>query len=89
MIDRNQIQEHPQIQTSQAFSRCIGCRCTNCTQVKSYCQEIKKMLEEMSTKKVYEVLKQLNPDVSYGVHKDPGAWATGIREFEPQKSNIR
>ena len=48
------IQWSPQ-QNSQFFSRCVGCRCINCTQVKSDCQEIKKMLKEMYTKRVHEV----------------------------------
>ena len=42
-------------QTSQTFSPCAGCRCTNCTQVKSDCQEIKKMLKEMHTKRIHYV----------------------------------
>ena len=33
----------------------VGCRCTYCPQVKSECQEIKKILKEMNTKKVQEV----------------------------------
>merc|ERR1712240_913301 len=44
-------------QSSQTFSRCVVCRCTNCTQVKSDCQKIKKLLKEMHTKKVHEVSK--------------------------------
>ena len=35
------------------------------------------------------MLKALNPDVKYSDQKDSGAWTTRIREFEPQKSNMR
>ena len=37
------------------MAKCFGCRCVNCGQVKSDCQEIKKMLKEMNTKRVHEV----------------------------------
>ena len=41
------------------------------------------------TSSVYKVLKNLNPGISYSENKDPGAWATGIREFEPESRDIR
>ena len=51
-------QQTPQRSTQQplqTFSRYVGCRFTDSIQVKSDCQEIKKMLKEMNTKKVHEV----------------------------------
>ena len=50
-----QSQQKSTQQSSQIFSRCVGCRFTNWVKVKSDCQEIKKMLKEMHTKKVCEV----------------------------------
>ena len=41
--------------TQQTFTRCVGCRCTNCVQVKSDCQDIKKMLKKLRSTKIYEV----------------------------------
>jgi len=38
---------------------------------------------------IYKILKDLNPEVEYNENKDAGAWATGIREFEPESRNIR
>ena len=42
-------------QTPQTFTRCVGCRCTNCIQIKTDCRDIKKMLEKLSSTKVHEV----------------------------------
>ena len=42
-------------QSSQSFSWCIGCRCGTCNQVRTDCQEIKKILEGLDTKKIHEV----------------------------------
>jgi len=39
--------------------------------------------------KVYDVLRKLNPDVVYRSEKDPGAWNTGIIEFEPKSEKTR
>lgn len=38
---------------------------------------------------VYDVLRKLNPDIVYTDDKDPGAWNTGIREFEPESEKTR
>lgn len=38
--------------------------------------------------KVYDVLRKLNPDIKYRADKDPGAWNTGIIEFEPESEQI-
>jgi len=42
-----------------------------------------------SGEKVYDVLRKMNPDISYAKEKDPGAWATKIVQFEPEKSIVR
>lgn len=34
--------------------------------------------------KVYDVLRQLNPDSNYGDEKDPGSWTTKIINYEPE-----
>ena len=44
--------------TQQTLIRCVGCRCTNCIQVKADCRDIKKMLEKLSSTKVHEVSTQ-------------------------------
>ena len=36
-------------------TRCRGCRCTNCIQIKADPKDIKKMLEKLSTSKFHEV----------------------------------
>ena len=41
--------------STSTMTKCVGCRCVNCVQVKLDCQEIKKMLKEMNTKRVHEV----------------------------------
>jgi len=38
---------------------------------------------------VYDVLRKLNPDTMYQANKDPGAWNTGIIEFEPETEETR
>jgi hypothetical protein len=38
---------------------------------------------------VYDVLRKLNPDIVYRSEKDPGAWNTGIIEFEPKSEKTR
>ena len=40
---------------TSTMAKCVGCRCVNCVQVKSDCQEIKKMSKEMNTKRIHEV----------------------------------
>ena len=42
-----------------------------------------------SGEKVYDVLRKMNPDISYAEEKDPGAWTTKIVQFEPEKSIVR
>ncbi len=42
-----------------------------------------------SGEKVYDVLRKMNPDISYSEEKEPGAWTTKIVEFEPEKTKIR
>ena len=42
-----------------------------------------------SGEKVYDVLRKMNPDISYGEEKEPGAWATKIVQFEPENTKIR
>ena len=42
-----------------------------------------------SGEKVYDVLRKMNPDIRYNEEKEPGAWATKIVEFEPEKTKIR
>jgi len=42
-----------------------------------------------SGEKVYDVLRKMNPGVKYSSVKDPGDWATGVMEFEPEAVNIR
>ena len=42
-----------------------------------------------SGEKVYDVLRKMNPDISYAKEKDPGAWTTKIVQFEPEKSIVR
>ena len=42
-----------------------------------------------SGEKVYDVLRKMNPDISYGKEKEPGAWATKIVKFEPENTKIR
>ena len=39
--------------------------------------------------RVYDVLRELNPEQSYSTDKSPGAWNTGIIEFEPAKEETR
>ena len=34
--------------------------------------------------KLYDVLRKMNPETKYREEKDPGAWATGVREYEPE-----
>ena len=38
---------------------------------------------------VYDVLQELNPGQTYSKAKNPGAWNTGIIEFEPAKEKTR
>ena len=49
-------------QTPKTFTRCVGCRCTNCVQIKADTKsvkedvkEVKKMLEKLSSTKIHEV----------------------------------
>ena len=49
-------------QTPRPFTRCVGCRCSNCVQIKTDTKsvkedvkEVKKMLEKMSSTKIHEV----------------------------------
>ena len=39
--------------------------------------------------RVYDVLRELNPGQSYSTDKSPGAWNTGIIEFEPAHEETR
>ena len=45
--------QHP-----QTFPQRIGCWCNTCNQIKSDCQEIKKMLEKLDMKRIHEVFTQ-------------------------------
>ena len=49
-------------QTPKTFTCCVGCRCTNCVQIKADTKsvkedvkEVKKMLERLSSTKIHEV----------------------------------
>ena len=39
--------------------------------------------------KVYDVLRQLNPETNYGAEKESGSWTTKMIKFEPETPNIR
>ena len=39
--------------------------------------------------RVYDVLRELNPGQTYSTDKSPGAWNTGIIEFEPAEQETR
>ena len=39
--------------------------------------------------KVYDVLRELNPETNYGTEKDSGSWTTKMIKFEPETPNIR